>query len=144
MLVPNEQNSYSYHWNLFNESTLKNSVITSNYIRYLLFLYSLKCVYLQPRDVHRSISKMVKTVALQYYTYLKHPQNLGGRFGFCRLLTINHSLSALARLMEEGVSLGGASTPVILNPGIHCLIWWPMIVLYQWTAGIQQSCYPLW
>lgn len=30
----------------------------------LFFLHSSKCVYLQPRDVHRSISKMVKTVAL--------------------------------------------------------------------------------
>lgn len=52
------------------KSTLKNSVITSNYIRYrYFFLYSSKCVYLQPRDVHRSISKMVKTVALQYYIF---------------------------------------------------------------------------
>lgn len=48
------------------KSTLKNSVITSNYIRYLFLsiFFSLKCVYLQTRDVHRSISKMVKTVAL--------------------------------------------------------------------------------
>lgn len=54
------------------KSTLKNSVITSNYIRYLFLsnsFNSLKCVYLQPRDVHRSISKMVKTVALQYYIF---------------------------------------------------------------------------
>lgn len=64
-LFPNEQNSYSYHWNLFNEIDVKK---LRNYKQLyqisLFFLYSSKCVYLQPRDVQWSISKMVKTVAL--------------------------------------------------------------------------------